>query len=91
MAFKLVSQTSSNSSNDVNEHFSGAVTQRDVRGGRATLALNSGEWFFRFFILDRHFLHSIHLNNWPKIPRPPLSIVAGNASNKGFVKRNPIA
>ncbi|MEY8096589.1 hypothetical protein AB9F29_04130, partial [Falsihalocynthiibacter sp. S25ZX9] len=39
----------------------------------ATLALNSGEWFFRFFILD-HFSHrAIHLNNWSEIPRPPLN------------------
>ncbi|WP_217642143.1 hypothetical protein, partial [Aliiroseovarius crassostreae] len=39
----------------------------------ATLALNSGEWFFLFFILDHHFRHAIHLNDWPKFPRPPLS------------------
>lgn len=38
----------------------------------ATLALKSGEWFFLFVILDHHFLHAIHLNDWPKFPRPPL-------------------
>ena len=27
----------------------------------ATLALNSGEWFFRFFILDHCYRHAIHL------------------------------
>ncbi|MCJ8335275.1 MAG: hypothetical protein MJH10_13660, partial [Epibacterium sp.] len=35
-------------------------------------ALNSGEWFFRFFILDCHFRHAIHLNPWPEFARPPL-------------------
>jgi hypothetical protein len=40
----------------------------------ATLALNSGEWFFRFFILDHFFLRAIHFNNWSEIPRPPLSV-----------------
>jgi hypothetical protein len=39
----------------------------------ATHALKSAEWFFRFFILDRLSHQSIHLNNWSKIPRPPLS------------------
>lgn len=39
---------------------------------RTTLALKSGEWFFRFFILDRHFHHDIHLNIWSEFPRPPL-------------------
>ena len=38
----------------------------------ATRALKSAEWFFRFFILDRLSLQSIHLNNWSEIPRPPL-------------------
>jgi hypothetical protein len=37
------------------------------------LALNSGEWFFRFFILDHFFRHAIHLNKWSKFSRPPLS------------------
>jgi hypothetical protein len=36
------------------------------------LALNSGEWFFRFFILDHFFHHAIHLNDWSEFPRPPL-------------------
>jgi len=36
------------------------------------LALKSGEWFFLFVILDHHFLHAIHLNDWSKFPRPPL-------------------
>jgi osmotically-inducible protein OsmY len=36
------------------------------------LALNSGEWFFRFFILDHFSHHAIHFNNWSEIPRPPL-------------------
>src|SRR6056297_2633689 len=40
----------------------------------ATLALKSGEWFFRFFILDRLFHHAIHLNDWSDVPRPPLFI-----------------
>ena len=39
----------------------------------ATLALNSGEWFFRFFISDRLFRHAIHLNHWSEIPCPPWS------------------
>ncbi|WP_211841119.1 5-methylcytosine restriction system specificity protein McrC [Roseinatronobacter monicus] len=34
--------------------------------------MNSGEWFFRFFILDHFSHHAIHLNNWSEIPRPPL-------------------
>jgi len=29
----------------------------------ATLALNSGVWFFRFFTPDYDLLHAIHLNN----------------------------
>jgi hypothetical protein len=41
------------------------------------LALNSGEWFFRFFIQDHFFPHAIHLNNWSEIPRPPLSYDRG--------------
>jgi hypothetical protein len=40
----------------------------------ATLALNSGEWFFRFFILDCHVRHAIHLNPWPEFARPPLPL-----------------
>jgi DNA-binding transcriptional LysR family regulator len=36
------------------------------------LALKSGEWFFRFFILDHFSHHVIHLNNWSEIPRPTL-------------------
>jgi regulator of protease activity HflC (stomatin/prohibitin superfamily) len=39
----------------------------------ATLALKSGEWFFRFVIWDHFFRHAIHLNNWSENPRPPLS------------------
>jgi len=35
--------------------------------------LKSGEWFFLFVILDHHFLHAIHLNDWSKFPRPPLT------------------
>jgi hypothetical protein len=38
--------------------------------------LKSGEWFFLFVILDHHFLHAIHLNDWSKFPRPPLFLVA---------------
>ena len=38
----------------------------------ATLALNSGEWFLRFFIPDHFSRHAIHLNDWPQFPRPPL-------------------
>ncbi|SHL53641.1 hypothetical protein SAMN05444414_1181, partial [Roseovarius marisflavi] len=37
----------------------------------------SGEWFFRFFIADHFFLHAIHLNDWPKFPRPPLGALEG--------------
>ena len=38
----------------------------------ATLALKSGEWFFRFVISD-HLSHKlIHLNCWSEFPRPPL-------------------
>jgi hypothetical protein len=33
--------------------------------------LNSGEWFFRFFILDHFCRHAIHLNEWPELLRPP--------------------
>ena len=32
----------------------------------------SGEWFFRFVILNRLPHKSIHLNNWSEFPRPPL-------------------
>jgi hypothetical protein len=39
----------------------------------ATLALNSGAWFFLFVILDRLSLQAIHLNKWSEIPRPPLN------------------
>jgi hypothetical protein len=35
--------------------------------------LKSGEWFFRFVILDHFFYKLIHLNYWSEIPRPPLS------------------
>jgi len=37
--------------------------------------LKSGEWFFLFVILDHHFLHAIHLNDWAKFPRPPLYLI----------------
>ncbi|HHI70325.1 MAG TPA: hypothetical protein ENJ91_04935 [Rhodobacteraceae bacterium] len=40
----------------------------------ATRALNSGEWFFRFVILNRLSHKSIHLNNRSEILRPPLLI-----------------
>jgi hypothetical protein len=40
----------------------------------ATLALNSGAWFFLVVILDRLSLQAIHLNNWSEIPRPPLAL-----------------
>jgi len=36
---------------------------------RATLALNSGEWFFRLSISDRLFRHAIHLNDWSETSR----------------------
>jgi len=39
--------------------------------------LKSGEWFFLFVILDHHFLHAIHLNDWSKFPRPPLDAAVG--------------
>ena len=39
----------------------------------ATLALKSGEWFFRFVILDHLFHKLIHLNYWSEILRPPLT------------------
>ena len=42
----------------------------------ATLALKSGEWFFRVFILDRLSHKSIHLNYWSEFLRPPLAIDA---------------
>ncbi|WP_299753654.1 hypothetical protein, partial [uncultured Boseongicola sp.] len=44
----------------------------------ATLALNSGEWFFRFFILDLLSHQAIHLNKWSESPRPPLFKKCGN-------------
>jgi sulfofructose kinase len=28
----------------------------------------------RFFILDRHLHHAIHLNQWSEFPRPPLFV-----------------
>jgi hypothetical protein len=34
--------------------------------------LKSGEWFFRFVILDHLFHKLIHLNYWSEILRPPL-------------------
>lgn len=40
----------------------------------ATLALNSGEWFFRFLILDHFFHHAFHLNNWFESSRPRLKL-----------------
>ena len=39
----------------------------------ATLALNSGEWFFRFFILDHFSHHAIRLNDWSENSRPLLT------------------
>jgi len=42
--------------------------------------LKSGEWFFLFVILDHHFLHAIHLNDWSKFPRPPLVTIGFLAS-----------
>jgi hypothetical protein len=50
--------------------FGGVISSRIASS--ATRALNSGEWFFRFFILDHFFHHAIHLNNWSEFPRPPL-------------------
>jgi hypothetical protein len=38
----------------------------------ATLALNSGEWLYRFFILDYFFRHMIHLSERSQSPRPNL-------------------
>ncbi|MFT5626613.1 MAG: hypothetical protein ACI8Z0_003123, partial [Lentimonas sp.] len=43
----------------------------------ATLALKSGEWFFRFVILDHLFHKLIHLNYWSEILRPPLCVYSG--------------
>ncbi|PCJ04006.1 MAG: hypothetical protein COB16_19735, partial [Rhodobacteraceae bacterium] len=34
----------------------------------------SGEWFFRFVILDHLFHKLIHLNYWSEFPRPPLIV-----------------
>jgi len=42
--------------------------------------LKSGEWFFLFGILDHHFLHAIHLNDWSKFPRPPLIAITFDAN-----------
>ncbi|SDL43801.1 hypothetical protein SAMN04488026_108514 [Aliiruegeria lutimaris] len=39
---------------------------------RGNLALNSGEWFFLFVILDRVSRQAIHHSNWSEPPRPPL-------------------
>ena len=36
------------------------------------MALKSGEWFFRFVMLNRLSHKSIHLNYWSEILRPPL-------------------
>jgi hypothetical protein len=41
----------------------------------ATLALNTGAWFFLFVILGRLSLQAIHLDKWSEIPRPPLVFV----------------
>ena len=38
----------------------------------ATLALKSGEWFFRFVISNHLFHKLIHLNYWPEIRRARL-------------------
>ena len=38
--------------------------------------MKSGEWFFRFFILDRLSHKSIHLKYWSEFLRPPLAIDA---------------
>jgi hypothetical protein len=44
--------------------------------------LKSGEWFFRFVILD-HLSHKlIHLNYWSEFPRPPLFSDGGYAGPK---------
>ena len=37
---------------------------QNLTASSASLALNSGEWFLRFFILDRLFRHAIHLKLW---------------------------
>ncbi|MCX7568077.1 hypothetical protein OS189_17175, partial [Sulfitobacter sp. F26169L] len=39
----------------------------------ATLALKSGEWFFRFVIWDNFFHKLIHLNYRYETLRPPLT------------------
>jgi hypothetical protein len=51
----------------------------------ATLALNSGAWFFLFVVLDRLSLQAIHLNKWSEIPRPPLRclVPAFDGSDRG--------
>jgi hypothetical protein len=38
----------------------------------ALLASNSGEWFFRFIILERTCHAAMHLKNRFKFPRPPI-------------------
>jgi hypothetical protein len=56
----------------------------------ATLALNSGEWFFRFVNLGHLFHKSIHLNNWSEILRPPTRVaVRPSASRSRVAASNP--
>ena len=57
----------------------------------ATLALNSGERFYRFFILDHFFHHVILLRDWSQSPRPPLWSDKGVFAQimKGFVAKDP--
>ncbi len=48
------------------------ILPRFLIASSATLALKSGEWFFRFVILNRLSHKSIHLNYWSEFLRPPL-------------------
>jgi hypothetical protein len=54
----------------VAQRFSSTLNARFASS--ATLALKSGEWFFRFVIWDHFFHKLIHLNYWSEILRPPL-------------------
>ena len=54
----------------------------------ATCALNLGEWFFLFVILDRLSRHLTHLNKWSEIPRPPSLENSKFGLNSGFCNFN---
>jgi hypothetical protein len=65
---------------------SSAIDISSRTASSATLALKSGEWFFRFVIWDHFFHKSILLNYWSETLRPPLSTSHNSSANVFFAR-----